>query len=163
MDHDHDVIIAGGGLNGPTLALALAGAGLSVAVVDARPAPDRAAHGFDGRAYSLALAPEVSERGRFELIPEDWHEPLRQRLDPYPGLRFKLDPTSSWSEELIAELVATEAVDSVDFKGHYTGTVVDQPPDPVLYGRVVEHVNVSAEEFQRVLVRLARRQSPDSP
>ena len=46
MDHDHDVIIAGGGLNGPTLALALAGAGLSVAVVDARPAPDRAAHGF---------------------------------------------------------------------------------------------------------------------
>lgn len=56
MDHDHDVIIAGGGLNGPTLALALAQAGLAVAVVDARPAPDRATHGFDGRAYSLALA-----------------------------------------------------------------------------------------------------------
>ena len=30
------------------------------------------------------------------------------------------------------------AVDSVDFKGLYTGTVVDQPPDPVLYRRVVE-------------------------
>jgi L-alanine-DL-glutamate epimerase-like enolase superfamily enzyme len=64
-------------------------------------------------------------------------EPLLQRLDPYPGLRFKLDPTSSWDPELIAELVATEAVDSVDFKGLYTGTVVDQPADPVLYERVV--------------------------
>ena len=37
---------------------------------------------------------------------------------------------------LIAELVRTGAVDSVDFKGYYKGTVVDQPPDPVLYERV---------------------------
>ncbi|HEY0516971.1 MAG TPA: hypothetical protein VGD00_07605 [Solirubrobacteraceae bacterium] len=65
-------------------------------------------------------------------------EPLRRRSDPYPGLRFKLDPTSSWDEALIDELVATGAVDSVDFKGLYTGTVVDQPADPVLYRRVVE-------------------------
>ncbi|WP_299360522.1 UbiH/UbiF/VisC/COQ6 family ubiquinone biosynthesis hydroxylase [uncultured Paracoccus sp.] len=56
MRFDHDVIIAGGGLNGPALALALQAAGLSVAVVDARPAADRAAEGFDGRAYALALA-----------------------------------------------------------------------------------------------------------
>jgi hypothetical protein len=65
-------------------------------------------------------------------------EPLRGRLDAYPTLRFKLDPTSEWSDELIAELVATGAVDSVDFKGHYKGTVVDQPPDPGLYRRVLE-------------------------
>ncbi|MDO5614252.1 MAG: UbiH/UbiF/VisC/COQ6 family ubiquinone biosynthesis hydroxylase [Paracoccus sp. (in: a-proteobacteria)] len=56
MQYDHDIIIAGGGLNGPALALALAGAGLSVAVVDARPADDRAGDDFDGRAYALALA-----------------------------------------------------------------------------------------------------------
>ena len=56
MSMDHDVIIAGGGLNGPALALALAGAGLSVAVIDARPAAARAQGGFDGRAYALALA-----------------------------------------------------------------------------------------------------------
>lgn len=31
-------------------------------------------------AYSLALAPGVGERGTFELIPEEWHEPLRQRM-----------------------------------------------------------------------------------
>ncbi len=65
-------------------------------------------------------------------------EPLRRRLDPYPDLRFKLDPTSSWDEALIAQLVATGAVDSVDFKGYYSGSIVDQPADPVLYRRVVE-------------------------
>jgi molybdate transport system substrate-binding protein len=31
-------------------------------------------------AYSLALSPEVSKLGRFALIPEKWHEPLRQRM-----------------------------------------------------------------------------------
>lgn len=53
---DADVLIVGGGLNGPALALALAGAGLSVAVIDARPLQARAESGFDGRAYALALA-----------------------------------------------------------------------------------------------------------
>jgi hypothetical protein len=65
-------------------------------------------------------------------------EPIRKRLAAYPGLRFKLDPTSSWDERLIADLRDTGAVDSVDFKGFYSGTVVDQPPDPTLYRRVVE-------------------------
>ncbi len=65
-------------------------------------------------------------------------EPLERRLARYPSLHFKLDPTSSWTPELIAALVATGAVDSVDFKALYSGTVVDQPPDPVLYQRVVE-------------------------
>ncbi len=63
-------------------------------------------------------------------------EPLQRRLARYPTLRFKLDPTSSWTPELIGALVATGAVDSVDFKSFYRGTVVDQPPDPVLYERV---------------------------
>ena len=65
-------------------------------------------------------------------------EPITRRLASYPTLRFKLDPVSAWSDELIQELVATGAVDSVDFKGFYVGTVVDQPADPDLYRRVVE-------------------------
>jgi 2-octaprenyl-6-methoxyphenol hydroxylase len=56
MENDADIVIAGGGLNGPALALALAGAGFRVVVVDARPAPARAEAGFDGRAYALAIA-----------------------------------------------------------------------------------------------------------
>jgi len=65
-------------------------------------------------------------------------EPVLRRLEAYPELRFKLDPTSSWDEPLIAALRGTGAVDSVDFKGLYVGSIVDQPADPVLYQRVVE-------------------------
>jgi molybdate transport system substrate-binding protein len=38
--------------------------------------------GADGGifAYSLALAPAVGQRGRFVLIPESMHRPLRQRM-----------------------------------------------------------------------------------
>ena len=56
MDFDSDILIAGGGLNGPALALALAQAGFGVTVADARPAPERAGTNFDGRGYALALA-----------------------------------------------------------------------------------------------------------
>jgi 2-octaprenyl-6-methoxyphenol hydroxylase len=50
-----DLIIVGGGLNGPTLALAAAQAGLSSTVIDALPETARQADNFDGRAYALAL------------------------------------------------------------------------------------------------------------
>ncbi|MDP4033239.1 MAG: FAD-dependent oxidoreductase [Pseudorhodobacter sp.] len=56
MTHVTDILIVGGGLNGPALALALAQGGLRVTVIDARPAPSRAEAGFDGRAYALAIA-----------------------------------------------------------------------------------------------------------
>ncbi|HEV2777072.1 MAG TPA: hypothetical protein VGV90_15895 [Solirubrobacteraceae bacterium] len=64
-------------------------------------------------------------------------EPVSRRLERYPTLRFKLDPTVSWTDELITELVKTDAVDSVDFKGLYEGTPGDQPADPLLYRRVI--------------------------
>ena len=56
----------------------------------------------------------------------------------YPALRFKLDPTPEWTDELVAELAARGDVDVVDLKGAYHGTVVDNPADPVLYRRVAE-------------------------
>jgi len=106
---------------------------------------------FDSAALDLAL--RQAGRPLHEVLGREPHpltfvvslrlgdpaaiDPVRRRLDAYPTLRFKLDPTSSWSDELIAELRATGAVDSVDFKGLYRGTVVDQEPDPDLYGRVV--------------------------
>jgi hypothetical protein len=65
-------------------------------------------------------------------------DPIRRRLAISPALRFKLDPTPSWDEELIAELVALGAVESVDLKGQYEGTIVDNPADPVLYQRIVD-------------------------
>jgi len=65
-------------------------------------------------------------------------ETLRRKLDPYPELRFKLDPVNDWDNELIAALVATGAVDSLDLKGHYKGTVVEVETDPVLYAKLIE-------------------------
>src|SRR6187200_448725 len=65
-------------------------------------------------------------------------DPLQQWREAYPGLRFKLDPTSDWTESLIDELASLGVVDVIDLKGQYKGTVVDQPPDPELYRRVAE-------------------------
>ena len=56
MTYDSDILIVGGGLNGPALALALAQSGLTSTVIDAQPAGTLMAEDFDGRAYALALA-----------------------------------------------------------------------------------------------------------
>ena len=43
-----------------------------------------------------------------------------------------------WTDGLLAELAERGKVDVADLKGAYHGTPVDNPPDPVLYRRVVE-------------------------
>jgi L-alanine-DL-glutamate epimerase-like enolase superfamily enzyme len=65
-------------------------------------------------------------------------DPVARRLERYPDLRFKLDATPDWDDALIAALVETGAVDSIDFKGAYKGTPVDTDTDPDLYRRVAE-------------------------
>jgi L-alanine-DL-glutamate epimerase-like enolase superfamily enzyme len=59
-------------------------------------------------------------------------------LETYPGTRFKLDPTKEWDAPLVVQLAALDAVDTVDLKGAYHGTVVDNPADPALYRLVAE-------------------------
>ena len=56
MTPDCEILIVGGGLNGPALALALAHSGLTVTIVDALPEATRDASDFDGRSYAMALA-----------------------------------------------------------------------------------------------------------
>jgi L-alanine-DL-glutamate epimerase-like enolase superfamily enzyme len=63
---------------------------------------------------------------------------LRTFLAKYPTLRFKLDPTPAWTEQLIDELAQMGVVDSLDLKGHYSGTVVDNPADPERYRLLAE-------------------------
>ena len=53
---DTDIIIVGGGLNGPALALAAAQAGFTVTIIDALPVDRRKKRDFDGRSYALAHA-----------------------------------------------------------------------------------------------------------
>jgi len=64
--------------------------------------------------------------------------PVERLLERYPGTRFKLDPTSGWTPELVERLAGLRVVDVVDLKGVYKGTVVDQAPDPALYRLVAE-------------------------
>src|SRR3954453_12156295 len=63
---------------------------------------------------------------------------LRAFLAKYPTLKFKLDPTPAWTEQLISELRDMGVVDSLDLKGQYHGTVVDNPADPDRYRLLAE-------------------------
>ena len=63
---------------------------------------------------------------------------LTALLELYPTTRFKLDPTNTWTSELIDELVALGCVDSLDLKGQYKGTPVDVDTDPELYARLCD-------------------------
>ena len=57
-------------------------------------------------------------------------------LELYPELRFKLDPGTDWTDEIVTSLAATGRVETVDFKGIFRGEF-GAPPDPSLYGRIV--------------------------
>jgi hypothetical protein len=117
------------------------------AVLEPHAFSDHRRWGFESAALDLALrqagrslAEAVGREPRpvrFVVSKRfDSIDVLRKLLDRYPGTRFKLDPTSDWSDELVAELAALAGVDTVDLKGAYHGTMVDLPPDPVLYERV---------------------------
>lgn len=84
-----DVVIAGGGLTGPTLALALADAGLKVALCDAEPLEARLAPAFDGRASAIAAANWRQWRALgVAQILEPYAQPIRRILvtdGPAPG------------------------------------------------------------------------------
>ena len=62
----------------------------------------------------------------------------KELLALYPGIRFKLDASDKWTDEVVGELAATGAVDVVDFKGLYDGDWVEATPSAELYGRVAE-------------------------
>ena len=59
-----------------------------------------------------------------------------RRLERYPRLRFKLDAAVTWTPEIVDALVATGAVHTIDFKGHY-GMEVDRDALPGLYERLL--------------------------
>jgi hypothetical protein len=87
------------------------------------------------RPVSFVVSMRLTQPGSSE--PET-AERVHRLLERYPGTRFKLDPTNTWSRELVEELAATGAVDSVDLKGFYRGTPVDVETDPELYRMVAE-------------------------
>jgi len=99
---------------------------------------------FEGAALDLALRQNgLSLAAVIEREPQPVRFVVSQRavedwLALYPGLRFKLDARDSWSDEVVARLAATGAVDVVDLKGLYEGDWVDATPSAELYGRIAE-------------------------
>jgi len=113
--------------------------------------------GFESAALDLALAQtgrslaDVLEReprpvnfvvsmrlGTWEQEEPEKPDRALGLLERYPGTKLKLDPTNNWTQELVDQLVATGAVDSLDLKGQYKGTPVDVETDPQLYRMVIE-------------------------
>ena len=87
-----------------------------------------------GRSLTRRRSAARGSAGRLRGVDGTGSPPSTDRLDSwirlYPGLRFKLDANADWTDALIQQLAATGAVDSVDLKGQYRGTVVDAPADP---------------------------------
>jgi hypothetical protein len=97
-------------------------------------------------------------------------DPIRRRLERHPELRFKLDATPDWTPELIDELAATDAVEIIDFKGHYGLELGELPALLATYERVaaafpdalLEDAHNLAEVTE-LLGPAARRISYDAP
>src|SRR4029453_10845633 len=96
--------------------------------------------GWESAALDLAL--RQSDRSPAAAIGRE-ARPLRyvvscaaekvpRLLELYPALRFKLDASPEWSDELIDELATLGRVDVVDFKGVFRGGFGTEP-DPALY------------------------------
>jgi hypothetical protein len=64
---------------------------------------------------------------------------VTEQLACEPSLRFKLDPTDDWSDDLMAELAALGAVETLDMKGQYEEVPFGVPEDPRTYERVLAH------------------------
>ena len=73
MSFDTDIVIVGGGLNGPILAIALARAGIRTTVIDALKTSTRSDAEFDGRSYAVALTSQrlLKNIGLWEPIAGD--------------------------------------------------------------------------------------------
>lgn len=107
---------------------------------------------FESAALDLALRQAGTNLAEFlEITPKPVHfvisqrlgnpskiDLLQTRLNQYPDLKFKLDPTNDWSDELIKQLSETGAVESLDLKGFYKGTPVDVETDPELYKKLLQ-------------------------
>ena len=96
------------------------------------------------RQASTTLAEAVGREPRpvaFVISPGLGNPPtsrvVRRWLELDPNHRFKLDPASDWTDELIGSLAETGAVVTADYKAYYA-TEQDSPPDADLYRRVAE-------------------------
>ena len=106
MDQTPNILIVGGGLNGPALALALADAGLRVTLIDAQPARARAAADFDGRGYALALASQKM------LVALGLWGDLRAQAQPIEGVKVSDSQIGAPPSPFVLEMQGAEIDDA---------------------------------------------------
>jgi hypothetical protein len=87
------------------------------------------------RQNGLSLAAAVGRERRPVRFVVSQNNPV-EWLAVSPALRFKLDASDDWTDEIVARLAGTGAVDVVDLKGLYEGDWVDATPSAELYARV---------------------------
>jgi len=90
------------------------------------------------RQADLSLGEAVGRAPRAVRFVVSTRQGIEEWRRIYSGLRFKVDAEKDWDEQLVAELAATGAIETVDLKAFYRGTPVDLLPDPELYRIVVE-------------------------
>ena len=88
-----------------------------------------AAAGREPRPVTFVVSPGLGNPPTSRVVLR-WLE-----LDP--SHRFKLDPATDWTDQLIEALAETGAIVTADYKAYYL-TENDPPPDPDLYRRVAE-------------------------
>jgi hypothetical protein len=100
---------------------------------------------FESAALDLALRQAGTSLGAVtgrEYRPVRFAVSTRLDIRPWleidPELEFKLDPTNEWDRATMEAIAATGRVRVLDFKAYYTGTPVDQAPDPELYRACIE-------------------------
>ncbi|WP_425098031.1 UbiH/UbiF/VisC/COQ6 family ubiquinone biosynthesis hydroxylase [Tropicibacter sp. S64] len=144
---DSDLIIIGGGLNGPALALAAAQTGLRSIVVDALPVATREAGDFDGRSYALALSSKrmLEALGLWNALKDD-AQPMREikvsdgrvgEAEVFLGLHFdsaeiEEGPMGFMVEDRYLRRALLDAMEADDRITHRAGeTVIAQETDQV--------------------------------
>jgi hypothetical protein len=90
----------------------------------------QAAVGLAARPVNFVVSVRIGDPPSLQAL-ETW-------LGADPGLRFKLDPTASWDDDLVGQLAGMRCVDVIDLKGCYRNATVAMDPEIDLYRRVIE-------------------------
>lgn len=100
----------------------------------------------------LDLALQQAQQNLATLTGTDWHDvtfslsmglgspanldTVNGWIEAWPQVTFKLDTSSEWTDDIIAELASTGAVRVVDFKGLYSGDWIDNSLPADRYARI---------------------------